>query len=143
MTKRSYTELETLYRRYKDQGLAILAFPCNQFGHQEPGSAAQIEQFVRGGHYPNEPLGSKKDEKFSHAGATFDVFDKVDVNGPATHPVFAAVKAETGVPQIKGNFNKFIVDRNGKTRKHFLKKQAPLDMEEFIKQLLAEPVPTA
>jgi len=133
----SYTELEILYKRYKDQGLAILAFPCNQFGEQEPGMVKDIEVFMRTGHYPGKEH-SKKKAKYEHPGATFDLFDKVEVNGANTHPIFEMVKKQTRVPTVKGNFNKWLIDKHGVARYYYGKKVSPLSMEDTIKELLAE-----
>ena len=97
-----YDGLETLHRRYAERGLAVLAFPCNQFGAQEPGDAAEIATFCRTSH-----------------DVTFPVFAKVDVNGPAADPLFVALKDAApgllGSKAIKWNFTKFLVARDGET----------------------------
>lgn len=100
-TKVNYSQLETLYQKYGGEAgkLAVLAFPCNQFGNQEPGSNAEIKKFA------------------AAQGATFDIFDKVDVNGDNAAPVWKYLKEEQGgmlSSAIKWNFTKFVVDAEGK-----------------------------
>ncbi len=103
-----YTGLEALYQRYKDDGFAVLGFPCDQFGHQEPGAEEEIAQFCS-----------------LTYDVTFPLFAKGDVNGPDTHPVFAALKAARpgllGSEAVKWNFTKFLVDRGG----HVVARHAP------------------
>jgi len=86
-----------MYNKYNDQGLEILAFPCNQFGGQEPGSDADVKRFAEG------------------YGAKFPIFSKIDVNGPGTHPFYASLKSTAGGGilgnDIKWNFGKFVIDR--------------------------------
>jgi glutathione peroxidase len=95
-----YDGLEALYRRHRDAGFVVLAFPCDQFGHQEPGDAGEIRRFC--------------DERF---GITFPIFEKVHVNGPQTHPLFAFLKRARrgwlGSEAIKWNFTKFLMGRDG------------------------------
>ena len=94
-----YTALQAVYEKYKDKGLVILGFPCNQFGGQEPGTDEQIKLFCS-----------------SKYNVTFPLFDKIDVNGPQRHPLYTAL-AGTDSPfpgDIKWNFTKFLFDRNGK-----------------------------
>ena len=95
-----YAGLEALYRKYKDQGLVILGFPCNQFGAQEPGNEEQIASFCE-----------------MNYGVSFPMFAKVDVNGPNAHPLFVALKKQAkgilGSEAIKWNFTKFLIGRNG------------------------------
>ena len=95
-----YAGLEALYRKYKDQGLVILGFPCNQFGAQEPGNEEQIADFCE-----------------MNYGVSFPMFAKVDVNGPNAHPLFVALKKQAkgilGSEAIKWNFTKFLIGRNG------------------------------
>ena len=95
-----YAGLEALYREYRERGLVVLGFPCNQFGNQEPGGEAEIQQFC-----------SLKYD------VSFPLFGKVDVNGPTTHPLFAHLKAAApgtfGTRAIKWNFTKFLLDRAG------------------------------
>jgi glutathione peroxidase len=96
-----YAGLEELFRKYKERGLAVLGFPCNQFGAQEPGSAEQIGSFCA-----------------SNYGVSFPIFAKIDVNGPDAHPLYRYLKSEKGgifgTEAIKWNFTKFLVDRQGK-----------------------------
>ena len=96
-----YAGLEALYRKYKDQGFAVLGFPCNQFGAQEPGEGAQIAEFCE-----------------KNYGVSFPMFAKVEVNGGHAHPLFAYLKREApgllGSEMIKWNFTKFLLDRQGK-----------------------------
>ena len=105
-----YKGLEAVYEKYKDKGLVVLGFPCNQFAHQEPGTDAEIKQFCS--------------SKFN---VTFPMFDKIEVNGPNRHPLYAALAGE-GSPfpgDIKWNFTKFLVGRDGKIVKRFESKTAP------------------
>jgi glutathione peroxidase len=96
-----YAGLEELFRKYKERGLAVLGFPCNQFGGQEPGSAEQIGSFC--------------ERNYS---VSFPIFAKIEVNGPDVHPLYRYLKrAKTGIlgtEAIKWNFTKFLVDRQGK-----------------------------
>lgn len=118
-----YAGLEALYQQFKDQGLVILGFPCNQFGNQEPGSAEQIAQTCA-----------------INYGVTFPVFAKIDVNGPAAHPLFQWLTGE--LPgwlgkSIKWNFTKFLIGRDGKPVKRFATITKPEKMVKFIQQQLA------
>lgn len=100
-----YAGLEALYKKYADQGLVVLGFPCNQFGKQEPGSADDIAQTCH-----------------INYGVTFPMFEKVEVNGAAAHPLFRYLKeALPGVlgGRIKWNFTKFLIGRDGKPLKRF------------------------
>lgn len=114
-----YAGLEALYKRYKDNGLVILAFPCNQFGGQEPGDAQVIAETCQ-----------------INYGVTFPVFAKVDVNGDNAHPIFqwltAALPGILG-QRIKWNFTKFLLDRHGKPVKRF----APITKPEAIDKSIA------
>lgn len=95
-----HTGLQKLYEKYQASGLEVLAFPCNQFGHQEPGSNADIKHFAA-----------------SHYHTTFPMFSKVDVNGAGTHPVYAYLKQELHLqdpPGLAWNFQKILVNRAGK-----------------------------
>lgn len=107
-----YAGLESLYKKYKDQGLVILGFPCNQFGSQEPGTNEQIKQFCS-----------------STYGVSFPMFDKLEVNGAGRHPLYVhlAGKDSPYPGDIKWNFNKFLVGRDGKILKRFEPKTAPDD----------------
>jgi glutathione peroxidase len=96
-----YAALEELYRAFKDRGFAVLGFPCNQFGAQEPGSPEEIGSFCK-----------------INFGVSFPLFAKIDVNGPQTHPLYRFLKRERrGIfwtEKIKWNFTKFLVDRTGR-----------------------------
>ena len=111
-----YAGLESLYREFKDRGFAVLGFPCNQFGKQEPGSNEEIAVFCR--------------EQYD---VTFPIFAKVDVNGPATHPLFKLLKMSRkgllGTESIKWNFTKFLVDRLG----NVVRRYAPADSPDAIR----------
>src|SRR5437764_979706 len=95
-----YTGLESLYEKHKDEGFAVLGFPCNQFGSQEPGVESEIQTFCS-----------------LHYGVTFPLFSKIDVNGPKAHPIYNYLKsAKPGIlwtEAIKWNFTKFLIDRQG------------------------------
>lgn len=139
-----YDGLEALYKKYKDQGLVILGFPCDQFAHQEPGSNGQIEEFCRLNH-----------------GVTFQLMAKSDVNGANANPVFEYLKAAAPTEEYKGlkakaahamlkrisksvekesdilwNFTKFLVDRQGNVIKRFAPTAEPKDFEQEIVNLL-------
>ncbi|GMF41008.1 unnamed protein product [Phytophthora fragariaefolia] len=123
LTPTNYPELQELYAKYKDQGLEVLAFPCNQFAGQEPGTHEEIMEFVK------------------QYNVTFPFFEKHDVNGATARPVFTYLK--TKLPGsfgdfVKWNFTKFLVDRNGQPFKRFAPKDRPLSFEEDIKTLLAQ-----
>ncbi|CAI5744305.1 unnamed protein product [Peronospora destructor] len=123
LTPTNYPELQQLYAKYKDEGLEVLAFPCNQFAGQEPGTHEEIMEFVK------------------HYNVTFPFFEKHDVNGATARPVFTYLKAKlpgTFGNYIKWNFTKFLVDRNGQPFKRFAPKDRPLSFEEDIKTLLAQ-----
>ena len=113
-----YGSLEALYKKYADQGFVVLGFPCNQFGKQEPGGAEEIAQTC-----------------YINYGVSFPMFDKVEVNGASTHPVFCYLKSE--LPgllggRIKWNFTKFLIGRDGKPLKRFAPFTAPEKMEAAI-----------
>lgn len=118
-----YEELQDLYAQFHDQGLEILAFPCNQFGGQEPGTSQQIEAFCS-----------------TRFGVTFPVFQKTDVNGANTHPLFEYLKTAApgmlGTEAIKWNFTKFLVNRNGLPVKRFASASSPAGIGADIKKLL-------
>lgn len=118
-----YAGLETLYRKYAAQGLVVLGFPCNQFGKQEPGSADDIAQTCH-----------------INYGVSFPMFEKIEVNGGAAHPLFRYLKkALPGVlgERIKWNFTKFLVGRDGKPIKRFAPFTKPEKMEASIVAALA------
>jgi glutathione peroxidase len=110
-----YAGLEALYERYRDAGLAVLGFPCDQFGHQEPGDAAEIREFCSLNYHVSFPL-----------------FAKIDVNGASAHPLYKFLKAARpgllGSEAIKWNFTKFLVGRDGAV----LKRYAPADKPESL-----------
>lgn len=118
-----YDGLETLYQDYRDKGFEVLAFPCNQFGNQEPGDADEIEQFCK-----------------VNFGLTFPLMQKVDVNGENASPVFDWMKAEApglmGSKAIKWNFTKFLIDRDGKVVKRYGPADAPASIAKDIEKLL-------
>ena len=111
-----YTALESTYKKYSDQGFVILGFPCNQFGGQEPGSNEEIKQFCS--------------SKYS---VTFPLFDKLEVNGANRHPLYVMLAGkESPFPgDIKWNFTKFLVGKDGKIIKRFESKVTP-DSPEVI-----------
>lgn len=114
--------LEALHQKYKDQGLVVLGFPCDQFASQEPERNEDMEEFCKVNH-----------------GVTFQLAEKSDVNGAHTNPVFAFLKKELkGLfgGAIKWNFTKFVVDREGKPVKRFAPIKKPEAMEAYIKTLL-------
>ncbi|WP_233881407.1 glutathione peroxidase [Paraburkholderia flagellata] len=110
-----YAGLQKLYDQYAARGLAVLGFPCNQFGKQEPGDAAQIGSFCE-----------------KNYGVTFPMFEKIDVNGANAHPLYRWLTGEApgllGLEGIKWNFTKFLVDRNGSV----VKRYAPVTKPEAI-----------
>ncbi|GLI95020.1 glutathione peroxidase [Methylocystis echinoides] len=118
-----YKGLEALHEAYADKGLVVLGFPCNQFGAQEPGSESEIASFCE-----------------TSYGVRFPMFAKIDVNGDHTHPLYQLLKREApgllGSEAIKWNFTKFLVDRNGKTRKRYAPTDTPQSIEKDIEALL-------
>ncbi|PKU72042.1 Putative glutathione peroxidase 7, chloroplastic [Dendrobium catenatum] len=125
LTSSNYTELSQLYDKYKDQGFEILAFPCNQFGGQEPGSNTQIKQFA-----------------CTRFKAEFPIFDKVDVNGPKTAPVYQFLKASAGGflgDLIKWNFEKFLIDKNGNVVERYQPTTSPFQIEVSLFKYLDMP----
>ena len=120
-----YQGLEALYQRYKDQGFLVLGFPCNQFGRQEPGDAAQIAQFCT-----------------RQYGITFPLFAKIQVNGPNAHPLYTWLKSEKsgvlGSQSIKWNFTKFLLGRNGEVLKRYGSTTKPGALHHDIEQALSQ-----
>ena len=141
-----YDGLEALYQKYQDQGLVIIGFPCDQFGHQEPGTDEQIEEFCRLNH-----------------GVTFPLMSKIEVNGENAHPVYQWLKSKAGFagfnpehkyaklmdemlskqdpdyaknPDIKWNFTKFIISRDGITVKRFESTAEPEELASYIEAVL-------
>jgi glutathione peroxidase len=119
-----YKSLEAVYEKYKDKGLVVLAFPCNQFGGQEPGSNKEIKEFCS-----------------SEYNVTFPLFDKLDVNGDKRHPLYVALAGkESPYPgDIKWNFGKFLIGRDGKILKRFEPRTTPdsAEVTEAIESALA------
>ena len=117
-----YEGLEALYRTYKDRGLVILGFPCNQFAQQEPGNAQAISEGC-----------------LINYGVTFPMMAKIDVNGANTHPVYQHLKArQKGILGgiIVWNFAKFLVDRNGQVVKRFFPTSQPASLAADVERLL-------
>lgn len=117
-----YGDLQKLYDRYREQGLEILGFPCNQFGGQEPGSSEEAASFCQ-----------------LNYGVSFPVFAKIDVNGENAHPLFTYLKEQQpgdGNSDIQWNFTKFLVNRSGEVVARFEPKEAPETMTGAIEQLL-------
>jgi len=118
-----YEGLEALWQKYRDQGLVILGFPCDQFGHQEPGNEEQIQSFCS-----------------TTYGVSFPMFAKVDVNGANTHPVYEHLKQEApgllGTTSVKWNFTKFLVDRDGQVVKRYASSDTPKKIEAEISERL-------
>jgi glutathione peroxidase len=118
-----YAGLEALYRRYKDRGFTVLGFPCNQFGAQEPGDAAQIAEFCE-----------------SNYDVTFPMMAKIEVNGPKAHPLYAYLKGERagmlGTQAIKWNFTKFLIDREGRVVRRFAPVHTPETISAAVEALL-------
>ena len=139
-----YDGLEALYQKYKDQGLVIIGFPCDQFAHQEPGSDEEIAEFCRLNH-----------------GVTFPLMKKIDLNGENAHPIYKylknvapteeykGIKAKATHTMLKGlsksakedndilwNFTKFLISRDGATVKRFPPTTEPSDFENDVKEML-------
>lgn len=113
-----YEGLENLYKKYKDKGLVILGFPCNQFGNQEPGDEKSISEGC-----------------LINYGVSFPMFSKVEVNGENAHPIFKYLKSElkgTFGDNVKWNFTKFLLDENGKPLKRFSPITKPEKIDEFL-----------
>lgn len=119
-----YAQLEALYRRLQPQGFAVLGFPCNQFGRQEPGSEADIRDFCS-----------------TRYAVSFPMFAKVDVNGASAHPLFRHLRQQApGLlgDTIRWNFTKFLIDREGRVRQRYAPMIPPKLIENAIKKLLRE-----
>ena len=118
-----YEGLEKLYEKYKDLGLVILGFPCNQFGKQESGTSEDIKEFCQ-----------------INYGVSFPLFEKIEVNGKNAHPIFKYLKSNLsgGIlgSSIKWNFTKFVINRKGIPVKRFGPPTKPEEMEDTIKELL-------
>ncbi|CAI4947146.1 CRE_HP_G0108380.mRNA.1.CDS.1 [Saccharomyces cerevisiae] len=120
-----YKELEELYKKYQDKGFVILGFPCNQFGKQEPGSDEQITEFCQ-----------------LNYGVTFPIMKKIDVNGSNADSVYNYLKNQKagllGFKGIKWNFEKFLVDSNGKVVQRFSSLTKPSSLDQEIQSLLSK-----
>ncbi|RQW43397.1 glutathione peroxidase [Novosphingobium sp. LASN5T] len=118
-----YDGLEALWRKYREQGFEILAFPCNQFGGQEPGTAEEIESFCK-----------------VNFGVSFPLMAKIDVNGDDATPLYQWLKAEApgvlGTKGIKWNFTKFLINREGKVVRRYAPTDKPEALEKDIEALL-------
>ena len=126
-----YRGLEALYRKYQRQDLVVLGFPCDQFGHQEPGSETEIREFC------NDTYD-----------VTFPLFSKINVNGDDAHPLYkflkAAKKGLLGSETIKWNFTKFLVDRDGVVVKRYGPRNTPEAIEpDLVKLIAADSSPAA
>jgi glutathione peroxidase len=118
-----YEGLQQLYDRYKDRGFAVLGFPCNQFGAQEPASESEIQNFCT-----------------TQYSISFPMFAKIDVNGAAAHPLYRWLTNEApgvlGTKSIKWNFTKFLLDRTGQVRERFAPQTSPNEIAVAIEALL-------
>lgn len=118
-----YKGLEELYQKYKDKGLMVIGFPCNQFGAQEPGTNEEIQEFCS-----------------LNYGVSFPVLGKVDVNGDATAPVFKFLKSEQpgilGLEAVKWNFTKFLINQNGQVVDRFAPQTTPEALATPVERLL-------
>ena len=120
-----YKGLEQVYQQFKDKGVTVLGFPCNQFGAQEPGQADEIGAFCE-----------------KNYGVTFPLFAKIDVNGDRAHPLFAKLKKDApgilGTEAIKWNFTKFLIRKDGTVFNRYAPATKPEDLIADIEKLLAE-----
>ncbi|MHB9055071.1 MAG: glutathione peroxidase [Paludibacteraceae bacterium] len=121
-----FTGLEELYRKYKNDGLIILGFPCNQFGNQDSGSNKEILDFCQ-----------------ANYGVTFPMFEKIEVNGENAHPIYKYLK--NNIPnrepsEIKWNFTKFLIDKSGKPIKRYESKVKPEELGDDIRSALKEDI---
>lgn len=118
-----YAGLEQLYRDYRKRGLVVLGFPCDQFGHQEPGDAAEIKQFCA-----------------LHYDVTFPLFAKIEVNGANAHPLYCYLKAQAkgllGSEAIKWNFTKFLVDSQGQVLRRYAPTDTPAGIAKELETML-------
>lgn len=118
-----YQPLEALYRQYADQGLVVMGFPCNQFGSQEPGDSQQIGRFCE-----------------TRFGVSFPLYEKCEVNGANTHPLFQFLKTAApgllGTQSIKWNFTKFLVDRSGQVVDRYAPSTGIDTIEAVLKPLV-------
>ncbi|MEO0033395.1 MAG: hypothetical protein RIS94_3153 [Pseudomonadota bacterium] len=118
-----YDGLEALWRKYGERGFEVLAFPCNQFGHQEPGNADEIDSFCK-----------------LNFGVSFPLMAKVEVNGANADPLYQWLKAEApgvlGTKAVKWNFTKFLIDRQGRVVRRYAPTDKPASLEQAIEALL-------
>ncbi|HEU0277056.1 MAG TPA: glutathione peroxidase [Rhodanobacteraceae bacterium] len=118
-----YKGLEALYRAHREQGFAVLGFPCNQFGRQEPGDAEAIRSFCT-----------------TQYAVTFPLFAKIEVNGPNAHPLYQYLKHAApgllGSEAIKWNFTKFLIDREGKVARRYASADTPEKIDKDLEPLL-------
>jgi glutathione peroxidase len=121
-----YSGLESLHQKFHARGFSVLGFPCDQFGHQEPGDEAQILQFCS-----------------RNYGVSFPLFAKIEVNGPGEHPLYRYLKHERpgllGLTAIKWNFTKFLVNPEGLAVKRYAPADKPEGIEPAIEELLTAP----
>ncbi|MDV4151786.1 glutathione peroxidase [Clostridium sp. AL.422] len=117
-----YADLEDLYKDYKDKGLEILGFPCNQFLNQEPGDNEEVKNFCQ-----------------INYGVTFNMFEKIDVNGSKTHPIYKYLKEEGRgllTKDIKWNFTKFLIDKEGHVVKRYSPTTSLVKIKDYIEKML-------
>lgn len=117
-----YKGLEALYQEFDKESFAVLGFPCDQFGNQEPGDESEIKGFCE-----------------LNYGVTFPLFEKIDVNGEQAHPLFNYLKSEKGgllTKDIKWNFTKFLIDKNGNVIERFAPTTTPENIRNKIKALI-------
>jgi len=121
---KQYEGLQNLYNTYKDKGLEILAFPCNQFGAQEPGTSEEISNFCK-----------------MNYGVTFPIFEKIDVNGENAHPLFKFLAAKLpgilNTKFLKWNFTKFLIAKDGTPLERYSPSTTPENLEKDIQKLLS------
>jgi glutathione peroxidase len=119
-----YKGLEAIYQQFRDRGVEVLAFPCNQFGHQEPGAADEIASFCE-----------------KNYGVTFPLFAKIDVNGKNAHPLYQYLKHQApgllGSEAIKWNFTKFLIRQDGSVYKRYAPQTTPAELISDIQSLLS------
>jgi glutathione peroxidase len=119
-----FAGLEELNKKYKDKGLVVIGFPCNQFASQDPGTDSEIEGFCQ-----------------LNYGVSFQIMKKIDVNGNDAHPIFKYLKKKTGGwfgSAIKWNFTKFLISKDGETVKRYAPITKPEKLEKEIEKMLAE-----
>jgi glutathione peroxidase len=118
-----YTGLEALFRKYKDRGLVVLGFPCNQFGHQEPGDDKEIQHFCS-----------------LNYNVSFPLFSKIQVNGEDAHPLYQYLKSQSagssGPQDIEWNFTKFLLDKDGTLIRRYGPRDTPENIDKDLETLL-------